>query len=368
MRVHDLSRLMIGATLVLACMAFTSTGRATAGSTPAVPLISYHYHFDHHWYVWLPRHPTYEAVEVMAIDAPYNPYRLIWVFFTERGGEKRQHHFMDDPRIAEGTEYFHHRKIDYRRTGESGAGQSVHVSLTGLDGVPIDIEIDAEGVPLTTDGAGLTNQSGHGADRVVMLFHRKRSARAERNRVTIGGEDYSFRAEDDPEGMHRFLAAYSAGIQIVVFPFGQWAFEGDGTRLSSEAAGFSFTAEGREDGAVLVSDLLGYSNRTAIELDADGDLERYRHDVGEHRMAISLDDALPLTGPAPQSASRFTVLLDPDEPVASGRVVSAPTESGRRLSWTIDTPSWAAGYPFESLVEERDGGMTLTIRSTRSSE
>lgn len=368
MSVHNLSRLLIGAALVFACVAVANAGRATAGSTPAVPMISYHHHFDHHWYVWLPRHPTYEAVEVMTIDAPYNPYRLVWVFFTERDGEKRQHHFMDDPRIAEGTDYFHYRKIEYRRTGESGAGQSVRVSLTGLDGVPFEVEIDAEGVALTTEGAGLTDQSGHGADRVVMLFHRKRSARAESNRVSIGGEDYSFRAEDDPKGMHRFLAAYSAGIQIVVFPFGQWTFEGDETRLSSEAAGFSFTAEGREDGSVLVSDLLGYQNRTAIELDADGSLQRYRHDVGEHRMVISLNDALPLTGPAPQSASHFTVLLDPDEPVASGRVVSAPTDSGRRLSWTIDTPSWAAGYPFETLVEKRAGGVTLTIRSARASD
>ena len=57
--------------------------------------------------------------------------------------------------------------------------------------------------------------------------------------------------------------------------------------------------------------------------------------------------------------------MDPEEPVASGNVVSEPTAYGRRLSWTIDTPQWASGYPFESLVEERDGGMTLTIRSTR---
>ena len=28
------------------------------------------------------RHPTYEAVEVMSIDAPHNPYRLVWVIFT----------------------------------------------------------------------------------------------------------------------------------------------------------------------------------------------------------------------------------------------------------------------------------------------
>ena len=368
MRIHNLSRLLIGAALALACVAFTTTGRSTAASTPAVPLISYHYHFDHHWYAWLPRHPTYEAVEVMTIDTPYNPYRLVWVFFTERGGEKRQHHFMDDPRIAEGTDYFHYRKIEYRRTGEAGAGQSVHVSLTGLDGAPFEVEIDAEGAPLSREAAGLTNQSGHGADRVVMLFHRKRTARAERNSVVIDGQDFSFRAGDDPEGKHGFKAAYSAGVQIVVFPFGQWTFEGNETRLGSEAAGFSFAVEEREDGAALVSDLLGYNNRTTIELNADGDLERYRHDVGKHRMVISLDEALPLVGPAPQSASRFSVLMDPDEPVASGRVVSTPTENGRRLSWTIDTPPWAAGYPFESLVEERDGGMKLTIRSTRKSD
>lgn len=364
---HGLSRL-IGAALILACVAVTTTSRGAAASAPAIPLISYHLSFDHHWYVWLPRHPTYEAVEVMTVDAPFNPYKLVWVFFTEREGEKRQHHFMDDPAIAEGTDYFHYRKIDYRRTGESGAGQNVQVSLTGLDGVPFEVEIDAEGVPLTRDGAGLTNQSGHGADRVVMLFHRKRNARAERNRVVIGGEDYSFRSGDDSEGTHRFVAAYSEGIQLVVFPFGTWTFKGDETRLGNAAAGFSFAVEGREGGVALVSDLMGYNNRTTIELDSAGALERYRHDVSSSRMVISLDESLPLSGTAPQSASRFSVLMDPEEPVASGSVVSVPTENGRRLSWTIDTPAWGAGYPFESLIEQGTDGMTLTIRSTRQSD
>ena len=365
---HGLSRLLIGAALILACAAFSTTGRSVAAATPVIPLISYHLSFDHHWYVWLPRHPTYEAVEVMTVDAPFNPYKLVWVFFTEREGEKRQHHFMDDPSIAEGADYFHYRKIDYRRTGESGAGQSVYVSLTGLDGVPFEVEIDAEGVPLSREGAGLTNQSGHGADRVVMLFYRERTVRTERHRVTIGGEDYSFRAGDDPEGTHRFVAAYAAGIQLVVFPFGTWTFTGDETRLGNEAAGFSFAIEAREDGVALVSDLMGYDNRTTIELNRDDALERYRHDVGAHRMVISLDEALPLLGPAPQSASRFSVLMDPDEPVASGRVVSEPTENGRRLSWTMDTPAWATGYPFESLIERGNDGVTLTIRSTRRSD
>lgn len=365
---HGLSRLLIGAALVLALAAFTTAGRGAAQAAPAIPLISYHHSFDHHWYVWLPRHPKYEAVEVMTVDAPFNPYRLVWVFFTEREGEKRQHHFMDDPRIAEGTDYFHHREIDYRRTGGDGKGQGVHVSFTDLDGVRVEVEINAEGVPLTQADAGLTNQSGHGADRVVMLFHRKRTALAERHRVTIGGEDYSFRVGDDPEGDHRFVAAYAAGVQIVVFPFGTWTFTGDETRLGNEAAGFSFAVKAREGGVALVSELMGYNDRTTVELNGDDALEGYRHDTGAHRMVIALDEALPLTGSAPQSASRFSVLMDPDEPVAGGSVVSAPTEGGRRLAWTIDTPAWAAGYPFESLIEQGNDGMTLTIRSARQSD
>ena len=367
-RLHTPSRLLIGAALVLACMAFTIAGRGAAASSPAVPLISHHYYFDHQWYVWLPHHPTYEAVEVMSIDAPFNPYRLVWVIFTERDGEKRQHHFMDDRRIAESTDYFHYREIDYRRAGKAGEGQSVHVSFTGFDGAQVEVEIDAEGVPLGRVGDGLTDQSGHGAEKVVMLFHRERNALTERNRVAIDGRDFTFRAGDAPEGKHQIGAAYSAGIQIVVFPFGQWTFAAGEARLSDDAAGLSFDAEARSGGMALVADLEGYRNRVTIELDADGALERYRHDVGSHRMVISLDEALPLAGPAPQSVSRFSILLAPEEPVASGRVVSEPTGSGRRLSWTIDTPSWVAGYPFESLVEEQDGGMTLAIRSTRQSD
>lgn len=366
MLARTLSRLLIGAALILACATSMLPSRGLA--TPAIPLISEHHYFDHHWYVWLPRHPTYEAVEVMSIDAPFNPYKLVWVFFTEREGAKRQHHFMSDRRIAEAVDGFHYREIDYRRTGEAGEGQGVHVSLTGLDGVPFEIEIDAEGLPLTKAGAGLTDQSGHSADLLVLLFHRERAAVTEHNRVVIGGHDFSFRAGDDPEGKHRFVAAYSAGIQIVTFPFDQWSFTVDEARLVDNAAGLSFDVKQRAGGIDLVAVMPGHQSRAAIELNSEGTLARYRHDVGGHRIVISLDEPLPLTGPAPPSASRLSILMDPDEPVASGRVVSEPTENGRRLSWTIDTPSWAAGYPFESLVERQGGELMLTIGSTRQSD
>ena len=35
-------------------------------SEPVVPFSSYFFHWDNHWYVWLPRDPVYEAVEVMS--------------------------------------------------------------------------------------------------------------------------------------------------------------------------------------------------------------------------------------------------------------------------------------------------------------
>ena len=365
---HGLSRLLIGAALVLACMAFTTTGRGASAFSSAVPLTSHHVHFDHHWYVWLPRHPTYEAVEVMSVDAPHNPYKLVWVIFTERDGEKRQHHFIDDRRITEYVDDFHYREIDYRRAGEAGEGQSVYASFADLDGARVEIAIDAEGMPLGRVGAGLTDQSSHGAETVVMLFHRERNVLTERNRVAIDGRDFTFRAGDDSEGKHRFVAVYSAGIQIVVFPFGQWTFSVDEARLRDDTAGLSFDVEVRTGGVALVANLPGYRDRITIELDADGALERYRHDVGSHRMVISLDEPLPLTGSAAEATSRFSILMDPEEPVASGRVVSEPTEAGRRLSWTIDTPSWGLGYPFQSVIEQRSDETMLTVRSARQSD
>ena len=52
---------------------------AAAALEPVVPLLSVHQRWDHHWYVWLPRHPRYEAVEIMWIDSAGSPYRAVWV-------------------------------------------------------------------------------------------------------------------------------------------------------------------------------------------------------------------------------------------------------------------------------------------------
>ena len=338
--------------------------RANA-TAPVVPLVTTHHYWDHHWFVWLPRHPVYESAEIMTIDTVEIPYRAVWVFFTERDGGKRQIHFFDDRRIVESFAGSHYRTIDYERTGTPDRGQSVRVSLIGLDDVPIDIAIDLADQPLNRIGAGLTDQSGHAADILFLLFHRERNALARTNEVHIGGSDYSFRTEDDPEGKYRFKASYSAGIQIGIIPFGRWTFTRDEMRLSAPAAGLSFTSAAHDAGTRLTASPPGYRNRIAVDLDATGALTGYRHDAGTHRLGIELDAALPLADDAPQTTRGFSVHLNPDMPVARGVVISEPMEGGRRLTWRIRSPGWAEDYPFESTIRANGSGYELTIRSLR---
>ena len=336
---------------------------AAAAPEPAVPLVSVHHRWDHHWFVWLPRHPDYEAVEVMSIDAAGSPYRAVWVFFTERRGGKRQVHYFDDRRIAENFEDAHYRPISYERTGADGRAQSIRVALENAEGLPVEIAVDLADRPLVREGAGLTDQSGHSAETLFLLFHRARNARTPDNEIRIGGRDYSFRPGDDPAGRHRFAAAYSAGIQIAVIPFGRWTFARRGARLQDAAAGISFAVAAR--GRRLTAEMPGYLNRIAVELDASGALAGYRHDAGTSRLALRFDSPLPLVPDAPRASRRFAVYMSPDAPVARGAVVSEKAGAGRRLTWRFQSPRWAADYPFRSELAPNRLGQVLTIRSLR---
>ena len=357
--VRTLVAIVVGLSIAIGAIA-----RANA-QAPVIPLVTTHDYWDHHWFIWLPRHPVYETVEIMSIDTTSNPHRAVWVFFTERAGDKRQDHFFDDRRIVERFEGSHYRTIDYERSGTPGRGQSVRVSLTGLDDLPIDIIIDLADQPLHRMGAGLTDQSGHSADEVFLLFHRERNALARTNEVQIGGRDYSFRAEDDPEGKYRFRAAYSGVIQIGIVPFGRWSFSRDEMRLSAPASGLSFTGATHDAGTRLTASPPGYRNTIAVDFDAGGALTGYRHDAGTHRLVFTLESALPLAGEAPRIAREFAVHLDPDMPVARGEVVSEPIEGGRRLTWRVHSPAWARDYPFESIIRTNGSGYELTVRSLR---
>ena len=345
------------------CLAGPNAPAGAAG--PVVPLVSYHQYWDHHWFVWLPRHPVYESAEIMSIDRAGSPYRAVWVFFTERKGGKRQLHFFDDRRIVENFPGSRYRPIVYRRSGAAGRAQSVRAALNGLDGAEIEIAVDLADRPLAPVRSGLTDQSGHSADRHFLLFRRDRNALTRNNQVRIGGRDYSFRPGDDPAGRHAFVAAYSAGIQIAVIPFGRRSFVRRGTQLKSRPAGFPFTARSSGSGTRLSAPMPGYRNRITVDLDGAGALAGYRHDTGPHRLTLKPDGALPLAPGAPRTVRGFVIHMNPENPVARGRVISAPMADGRRLTWRFDTPRWAAAYPFESVVRRNGSGHSLTIRSLR---
>ena len=330
-----------------------------------MPLVSIHQGWDHHWFVWLPRHPVHESVEVMSIDTAGSPFRAVWAFFTERRGGKRQLHFLDDRRMVENFPGSQYRPISYERTGADGRGQSLRVAFDGADGEKVEIAVDLGDRATTREGAGLTDQSGHDAGAVFLLFHREHNAMARTNRVVIGGQDYSFRPGDDPEGRHRFRAAYSAGIQIAVIPFRRWSFARRGARMDDPAAGLSFAVAARAGGKRLTAALPGYRNRIAIDLDANGALAGYAHMAGPHRLTLGLDAPLPVAPDAPPATRRFAVRMNPDDALASGEVVSEKAANGRRLTWRFRTPRWAVGYPFESLIAPGGGGQILTIRSLR---
>ena len=66
--------------LLLLTAFMSSTSAAWETRVPFVPLTSTLSHWDHHWFVWLPRHPVYESVEIMSREAPENPLQLVWVF------------------------------------------------------------------------------------------------------------------------------------------------------------------------------------------------------------------------------------------------------------------------------------------------
>ncbi len=357
------SRSLFAGALALLCLAGPLAPARAA--SPVVPMVSYHQYWDHHWFVWLPRHPVYESAEIMSIDTAGSPYRAVWVFFTERKGGKRQLHFFDDRRIVENFPGSHYRPIVYRRSGAAGRAQSVRAALNGPDGAPVEIAVDLADRPLAPVRTGLTDQSGHAADRHFLLFHRERNALTRRNEVRMGGRDYSFGPGDDPAGRHGFVAAYSAGIQIAVIPFGRWSFARRGMQLNSGPAGFPFAVGSSDSGTRLTAPMPGYRNRITVDLDIAGAFTGYRHAAATHRLALKPDGGLPFALDAPRTARRFVIHMNPENPVARGEVVSAPMAGGRRLTWRFDVPRWAAAYPFESVIRAKGSGHSLTIRSLR---
>ena len=174
-------------------------------------------------------------------------------------------------------------------------------------------------------------------------------------------------------GKHGFRAAYSAGIQLAVIPFGRWSFVRRGTKLIATAAGLSFSVAAG-GGMRLTAPMPGYRNRISVDLDAGGALAGYRHDAATHRLALSLDTSLPLAPAAPRAVRRFAIHLDPDESGCARRgglgadAERPPPDLAIRCAALGSGLSVRVGHPAERQRPHPDGPLAAAVRAPAAGE
>jgi len=313
-----------------------SAGLATdPAKAPLVPIITFLSHWDHHWYIWLPGHPVYEAVEVMASDrGAEGP--LVWAFFTERAPPKHQVHYYNDRAVAAARGAFF-TPIKFAVSGSDGAPRGVTVTFDDEQAraVAIDVAMDAN-AQLSSKGGGLTNQIGHSAARLLLVFFREQAAYASKYVVAIDGVDVS-KPQNGNNFAAPFPAAYSSNIYVGGLPFGALDVSFEGTVRAGPVANFKpaaqpgvFEADAGELRLVTASDgaLLAYQQRDRTK---------------NHLMEIKFDPPLPS---APQlvsseAISNFRISLDRFEDLLSGEIHLRRDAGNVTLDWSFDQPAWA---------------------------
>jgi hypothetical protein len=311
-----------------------------------VPIVSVFRHWDHHWYMWLPGDPVYEAVEVMSRERGENTPPLVWVFFTERDAPKRQTHYFNDARVAAAVGG-HFRNIVFAMTGTHGRPRGVSVALTDLSGRAV--VIDAQCSPhaqLVTMGAGLTDQIGHSGDRLLLVFFREKNAYAENWRVMLDGIDVSKTQPGQNHAAPR-PASYSNNIFVGGFPF----IDRRVVFNASDARNRVFETK-LPDGSQLELDDAG-----------DGRLQLYRHRDGIHSFEISFDPPLPSSNQVEaEMASAYRIHLDTFQDLIAGTVHIARRDHAVVLNWVFERPDWAAARRLQTVVRYEPDSVRISLR------
>jgi hypothetical protein len=328
---------------------------AVAG-TPLVPITSFLYHWDHHWYIWLPGDPVYEAVEIMAAERPKSG-PLVWVFFTERNPPKHQTHYFNDA-LAAAAGGGQVSDIAFKMTGAEGEPRGVSVAFTNnkAQKIAIDVGINSQ-ARLTTAHGGLTNQIGHSADRLFLIFFRETAAYADTWSVAIDGVNVAV-AQPGQNHPAPFPASYSHNIFVAGFPFGDRRidFGNAGIDGNSDVAHFIQTA-----GADSFQTTLPDRSRIEISTEKDGSLKYYRHfdSTGGHTLEIKFDPPLQPSSRLLQLAdSAFAISLDGFHDLLSGVVQANRGMDAVTLEWRFEKPDWARARSLLSTLSVKDGDVS----------
>lgn len=308
--------------------------------------------YDSHWMWWLPRHPKFEMAEVMSAARPGGP-PVVWVFFTERAGGKRQHHYINDARLAASLGWTY-SEIRYETRGAKGQAQDLAVSLTDADGQPVEMAMEFKpGTPLGRTGSrGLTNQSGHSADTVFMTFYRDTRADAQSGTMKIGGVNYAF-LPNEPLGGYPTRYANSDNIYIGITVYGRQLVPA-GANVEPRPGGGA-THSRRTRGGVL----------STLTYDGANALTETRQSVGRASMFASYSPALASCGMrTTPTKSRFSISIDSDRDLIVGEATRRCDRGGSVIEYRPTSPKWASAQPFSVRQEPSadGGGILLTTR------
>jgi hypothetical protein len=339
---------------------FSGAWVTSASATPLVPIISLLSHWDHHWYIWLPGDPLYEAVEVMAAERGADVAPLVWVFFTERNEPKRQTHYFNDARVAatRGADY---GDIAFTMTGAGEGPRDLVVRFIDAGGRSIAIEVRFNpGTQLVTQGAGLTNQIGHSGDRLLLVFFRERNAFAQASHVTIAGLDV---AMPQPGQNHPvpFSAAYSKNIFVSGFAFGERRVDFTDGSVGAEADAMRF-ASSAERGVYVAS--RPDNSRVELVTAIDNALQHYRHRSGAHMLEIEFVPPLPPTNAlSTDFVSTYRMSLDGFRDLLVGTVHLSKQSDKFTLDWHFREPAWTRARPLRTtLTAKNDSTARIELR------
>lgn len=322
-----------------------------AQTQPALPFNTSLYHWNHHWFQWTPKHPVYESIEVMSQDNPNNPnYKLVWAFFTERAGKKRQVHYFNNAEVAknwgrEGEEtYF--RDIEYETKGRYGSPLDLRVKFKDKDNKLVNWEALFD-QKKDLQKAGLTDQSGHASASLFLIFFREKAVMTTNSKLTINKEDFSFQK---PAGdrKYSFQCSYSFNIYTAIINYDSFTTDYQESTFKSSKGRFFKLAADRE---TYQSNSFGYQN--VIELSASGgQLSSYKHINQKNVFRIDFEPALPnFKSAVADKKIIYKMSLDDFSNIITGVLTVRKVGDDVVYEWKNQTPQWTKSYSFTSSVK-----------------
>lgn len=338
-------------------------GPATLHAQPIVPFCASFTHWDHHWFIWLPRDPDFEAVEIHSQDARTGAAPLVWVYFTERQPPKRQVNFVNDETLARLRGWMF-RDIGYEIRNRPGTPRGVDARFSDDKGRAIFIAAEfVPEMPFSARGAGVTDQMGHGADGAFLLLYRQATAEATSSKVLISGVDVSAQLSGGSNPLP-FHAAYSPNTFNAAILFRDCHVTFDGASAGKPPSVLAFAEQ--KAGSAGARRFTARRGELEFELvtDAEGATERYSLRRPGHAFTAAFNPPL---GGAGGNDSWFSLSLDGLQDLVGGRVAISASGAGRTLHWRPESPVWTRGYAFQTrLRPSGDNSLPIDGRSMRA--